>query len=174
MPMLAASEIYFPEPEEIEPFALAFAGLMIAHAKFEAEVRSLQGVIAGDENFGEQPCNQWPAYERRKRMAKLIKSKLGNIDEAKLIGKLLNEAKQPSDDRNMLAHGHWWCVNHDTMTLKVRRGKYQEGKPMHVDWTVASIDRATETFKDLEAELFRVRREVERNWIEGEFPPPPD
>ena len=37
---------------------------------------------------------------------------------------------------------------------------------MNVDWTVADVDRVAETFDDLKIELFKLRRELERNWVE--------
>jgi hypothetical protein len=38
---------------------------------------------------------------------------------------------------------------------------------MDVYWTAAEIDVLAATFDDLEAELFKLRREFERNWIEA-------
>ena len=45
--------IYCPQPEIIQPFALAFTRMMFAHAGFEEEVRQLQGVVTNDPDFGE-------------------------------------------------------------------------------------------------------------------------
>src|SRR5438094_9390555 len=66
-------DIYFPEAEDIGPHAIAFAHLMFAHSEFEREVRSLQGAITNDLNFGERRGNHWKARQRPERMAKLIK-----------------------------------------------------------------------------------------------------
>ena len=99
-------DIYFPEAEDIGPHAIAFAQLMFAHSKFEREVRSLQGAITNDLNFGEQRSNQWTARQRPERMAKLIKGHLGDdLQEAEPIAKLLSDAIGPCDRRNFLAHG---------------------------------------------------------------------
>jgi len=66
----------FPRAEDIpQPLAIAFMRMMMAHAKFEAEVRALQGVVANDLYYGEQPENLWPANKRPKLMVKLIKEK---------------------------------------------------------------------------------------------------
>jgi len=119
--------LLFPEVDEVMPHAVAFARLMIAHAKFEAEVRYLQGAVAGDQAFGEQPCNQWNTRDRPGRMAKLIKDKLGDIEEAQPITDLLKSAVKPTDDRNLLAHGQWWCFQQGTSALTVRRSTIRKG-----------------------------------------------
>jgi hypothetical protein len=103
------SSIYFPEPGEIEPLAMAFAQMMFAHAAFEAEVCQLQGAITGDPDFGEQVHNQWGAQVRPEHIAKLIDQHFGEtIPEKAPIVQLLTHAKAPCDDRNLLAHGQWW------------------------------------------------------------------
>src|SRR5262249_35787002 len=82
---------------------------MFAHSEFEREVRSLQGAITSDPSFGERPSHQWDARERPERMAKLIKTHLGDdLQETEPIVKLLSDAIGPCDQRNFLAHGEWW------------------------------------------------------------------
>jgi hypothetical protein len=71
-------DIYFPEAEDIGPHAIAFAQVMFAHSEFEREVRSLQGAITNDPSFGERRSNRWKARERPERMAKLIRTHLGD------------------------------------------------------------------------------------------------
>jgi hypothetical protein len=116
-------DIYFPDAEEIKPHAIAFARLMFAHSEFEREIRSLQGAITNDPSFGERRSNQWKARERPKRMAKLIRTHLGdNLQEAEPIAKLLSDAIGPCDRRNFLAHGEWWSFNTRTLTIMVRSG----------------------------------------------------
>jgi hypothetical protein len=159
--------LVFPNIDDLMPHATAFAKLMLAHAAFEAEVRNLQGVVAGDESFGEQPRNQWDARKRPKLMAELIKAKLGDIEEARPIVDVLTRAKKPTEVRNLLAHGRWWRFQNDTKVLTVRSAIIRKGKPAHSDWTVADIDGVAETFDDLEAELFKLRCELERNWVEA-------
>jgi hypothetical protein len=54
----------FPRAQDIPaPFAIAFIGMMMAHAKFESEVCALQGVVANDRYYGEQRGNLWSAGE---------------------------------------------------------------------------------------------------------------
>jgi hypothetical protein len=38
-------DVAFPDPSEIAPHAIAFARMMVAHAAFEREVRSLVDAI---------------------------------------------------------------------------------------------------------------------------------
>jgi hypothetical protein len=56
---------------------MAFMRMMMAHARFESEVRALQGVVANDLDYGEQPENLWSAKKRPKLMVKLIEKHLG-------------------------------------------------------------------------------------------------
>jgi len=159
--------LFFPDADQVMPHAMAFARLMIAHAGFEAGIRNLQGAVAGDDSFGEQPRNQWKAHERAERMVKLIKDKIGDIEEAQPIADILIDAIKPTDDRKLLAHGHWCRFNPENSVLTVRRGRIRPGESMDVYWTAAEIDVLAATFDDLEAELFKLRREFERNWIEA-------
>jgi hypothetical protein len=56
------SRTLFPRAEDIsQSLAVTFMRMMMAHAKFESEVRALQGCVANDLNFGEQARNQWKA-----------------------------------------------------------------------------------------------------------------
>jgi hypothetical protein len=162
--------LLFPEVDEIMTHAVAFARLMVAHARFEAEFRNLQGVIAGDQDFGEQPCNQWSTHKRPACVATLIKEKLGYIEEARPIAEILTKAIKPTDDRNLLAHGTWWRFQRDAGTLTVRSGVIRPGEPQKAEWTEADINLVPKRFDDLEIELFNLRRELERNWFEANNP----
>jgi hypothetical protein len=61
----------------------------------------------------------------------------------------------------------WWCFDPENWVLTVRRGRIQKGEPMHVEWTADEIDQLARTFDDLEAELFKLRREFEQSWIKA-------
>jgi hypothetical protein len=156
-------DIYFPEAEDIRPHAIAFAQLMFAHSEFEREVRSLQGAITHDLSFGERRSNRWKARERPERMAKLIKTHLGDdFQEVASIIKLLSDAIGPCDQRNVLAHGEWWCFNTRTLTITVRSGmRWNDDQPEHVEYTAQEIEALVEEFKRLEIELFKLRRRIE-------------
>jgi hypothetical protein len=159
--------LFFPDADQVMPHAMAFARLVIAHARFEAEIRTLQGKIARDDSFGEQSSNQWHARERPSRIVKLINNKFGDIEEAQLIADILTKAIKPTDDRNLLAHGDWWRFNPENSVLTVRRGKSQKDEPMDVYWTADEINQVAGTFDDLEADLFKLRRKFEQNWIQA-------
>jgi hypothetical protein len=161
-------DIYFPEAEDIGAHAIAFAQLMFAHSEFEREVRSLQGAITNDPNFGERRSNQWKARQRPERMAKLIKRHLGDdLQETEPIVKLLSDAIGPCDQRNFLAHGEWWSFNTRTLTITVRSGtRWNDGQPEHVEYTAQEIEALVGEFERLETELFKLRRRIEARHAE--------
>ena len=161
-------DIYFPEAEDIRPHAIAFAQLMFAHSEFEREVRSLQRAITHDLSFGERRSSQWKARQRPERMAKLIKTHLGDdLQEVEPIVKLLSDAIAPCDQRNFLAHGEWWCFNTRTLTITVRSGtRWNDDQPEHVGYTAQEIEALVEEFKRLEIELFKLRRRIEARHAE--------
>jgi hypothetical protein len=139
---------HFPEPDGIREHAIAFVRPMFAHASFEAEVRALQGAITDDPSFGERRANQWNARERPKKMARLIKAHLGEVQESMPIAKLLCDAIDPCDRRNMLAHGEWWVFNVRTSAISVRGGtrwENDETPPDHAEYTASAIERIAQT-----------------------------
>jgi hypothetical protein len=162
--LLDPDAIYFPDPEAIAPLAIAFARLMFAHAKFEGEFRSLQGAITNDPRFGERRANQWSARRRPDCMAKLIEKHFPDgLEEAEPIAKLLNDAIDLCDRRNLLAHGEWWYFHQPTSTVTVRsgtQGRDDEG-PEHADFTAAGIYALAEKFKDLAAELYHLGHSID-------------
>jgi hypothetical protein len=151
---------YFPEPEDIAPLAIAFAKMMFAHARFENEVRQLQGAITCIPDFGEKR-NQWTG-KRPERMAKLIGEHLGPIPQTEPIKKILTEAITACDERNLLAHGQWWRFDQGSSTIEVRGGRQQkDGCIERRTWKLADIVAIAEKFKDLNVALFKLRREIE-------------
>jgi hypothetical protein len=142
---LVATVTVFPQPEDIPQLTAAFMRMMMAHAAFEWEVRTLQSSVTKDPNFGEQRKNQWPAGKRPRLMAKLIDEKLGQIPESKAIRKLLKDACVPCYKRNDLVHGTWWRFEQQTETITVRLGSQQKNK---------------DTFAE-SAELYKLRRDIE-------------
>jgi hypothetical protein len=105
-----AGQTFFPAGAVPLSLAIAFLPIMMAHAAFEREVRSLQSSVARDPNdpstnFGEQARNRWDPRKRAELMIKLIEEKLGQIPETEAIAKLLDDAVAPNDARNDLAHG---------------------------------------------------------------------
>jgi hypothetical protein len=130
----------FPRAEDIpQPLSIAFMRMMMAHAKFEAEVRALQGRVAGDLYYGEQPKNQWSTKDRPKRMVKLIKEHLGQIPETEQIRELLQDAFIPTNQRNQLAHGTWWSFDRRTATIEVRGGIRREGEDPFGEYSETTI-----------------------------------
>lgn len=153
--------VYFPDPGEIRPHAIAFARMMFAHAAFEREVRELQSDIAKEHGFGERRVNQWRTRERAERMVALIEEKLGkDLPETASIEKFLAAAVAPCEQRNLLAHGTWW---RGTLSIQVRSGIRWDGDefaPPMSCYTVAIIDALTDKFEDITADLFKLRRSL--------------
>jgi hypothetical protein len=158
----------FPEPDEpdLQPFMRAFVRLMFAHGEFERRVSDLVGVIAHDPRFGEKPENRWTTRNRPKYMAKLLEAHesehLGGIPERDEIAAQLSRAIDPSDVRNMLAHGHWWAFDVDAATVTVRATTEWPNEDLHKDFSEAANEEAATLFQNLEAELFQLQRQIER------------
>lgn len=164
-------EVAFPETHEIEAHALAFAEMMFEHAEFEREVRELQDAITGQHGFGERPSNKWNARSRPQRMVKLLKQYGGSLPQRGPIKKLLTDAIEPTDQRNLLAHGTWWCFNRRTSTICVRgttRWESEELSPEQGDYSVTDIRALGATFADLAGKLYPLRREIEQRWTDEE------
>jgi len=162
--MLDPHTYYLPDPDSpfFTPFATAFLRMMFAHAELEARIRDLQGSITRDNTFGERPENQWTARKRPKCMMKLIKEHLGDFAEADKLKDCLDRAIEPSDIRNLLAHGMWWRFNPEDETITVRAGRLRqpgEGAE-HRDMTAADISSIAMVFFELENELWKFQATI--------------
>ena len=167
-------DVAFPDPNEIAPHAIAFAQMMFAHAAFEREVRSLVDAINPKEpGFGERHANQWTASESgtEKVIDLIIKHRGNDLPETEQIKNLLNEAVDLCRQRNFLAHGTWWCLNRRTLTVEVRGGLRWEPErpPENRKYTVSDIEKLADRFKDVEAELYKIRRWLEPKMSEAEM-----
>ncbi len=165
----------FPDPNEIAPHAIAFVRMMFAHAAFEREVRSLVDAINPKKpGFGEQPENQWTASETGTgKIIILIKHHRGSgLSEIEEIKNLLNDAINPCRDRNFLAHGTWCCFSRRTLTIEVRGGVrwgQPELPPETRAYAVSDILKLARKFKEIEAELYKIRRSLEPKMSEAEM-----
>ena len=170
---MGPDDVAFPDPSEIAPHAIAFARMMFAHAAFEREVRSLVGTINPKKpDFGERPENQWTASESGTgKIIILIRHHRGSgLPQIVQIKNLLNEAIHPCRDRNFLAHGTWCCFNRRTLTVEVRGGeRWGPLPPENRAYTVSDILKLAHKFKDLEAELYKIRRSLEPKMSEAEM-----
>lgn len=164
-------EVAFPETHEIEAHALAFAEMMFEHAEFEREVRELQDAVTGQHGFGERRSSKWSARKRPKLMVRLMKQHRGSLPQRGPIKKLLTDAIEPTDQRNLLAHGTWWCFNRRTSTICVRgtiRLESDDFPPEQGDYSVADIRALGATFADLAGKLYPLRREIEQQRTDEE------
>jgi hypothetical protein len=171
---MGPDDVAFPDPNEIAPHAIAFARMMFAHAALEREVRSLVDAINPKEpGFGERPENQWTASESGTgKITILIKQHRGaGLPQTEQIKNLLNTAIHPCRDRNFLAHGTWCCFNRRTLTVEVR-GEVPSGQSQLSSesraYTVSDILKVARKLKEIEAELYGIRRSLEPQMSEAE------
>ncbi len=167
-------DVAFPDPNEIAPHTIAFARMMFAHAEFERGIRSLVDAINTKEpGFGERHANQWTASGSgtEKIIDLIIKHRGNGLAETEQIRNLLNEAVDLCRQRNFLAHGTWWCFNRRTLTVEVRGGTRWEPErpPENRKYTVSDIENLADKFKNIEAELFKIRRSLEPKISEVEM-----
>jgi len=168
-------DVAFPDPSEIAPHAIAFARMMFAHAAFEREVHSLVDAVNPQEpGFGERPEHQWTASESgTEKIIGLIKAYRGSdLPQIAQIKHLLNESIHPCRDRNLLAHGTWFCFNRRTLTIEVRGGVrwwQPELPPENRAYSITDILKLAHKFKDTEAELYKIRRSLEPKMSEAEM-----
>jgi hypothetical protein len=158
---------YFPDPDESElvPFAVAFARMMFAHARLEARIREVQGLVAGDPGFGDVKKNQWPADKRASCMTKLIATHLGEIPETKEIADCLAKSSSLSWERNLLAHGEWWAFDPEQQIITVRSGTVWPNEEQHQERAVVDIDRTASELQDIEAELYKLQSRIENQRV---------
>jgi hypothetical protein len=158
--------IYSPEPETVGPLATAFARMMFAHARFEREVRLLQDAIVNRRGYAEEPDKQLrDARKRPKKMAKLIKKKLGDIAETPDIVRWLKLAIEQCDRRNDLAHGEWIKFDQSTKTMTVRTSTHRKAESMYRTFDEGAIARVAVAFNGIAAELYKLRRAVQKHHV---------
>ncbi len=167
---MGPDDLALPDPSEIAPHAIAFARMMFAHAAFEREIRSLVDAINPSRpGFGERAENQWtPSETGTGKIIILIKHHRGGLPQIVQIKDLLNEAIHPCRDRNFLAQGTWCCFNRRTLAVEVRGGVRLGEPPEDRAYTVSGILKLARKFKELEAELYKVRRSLEPKMSEAE------
>jgi len=157
------TQTLFPRAEDIpQSLAVAFMQMMMAHAKFESEVRALQSTVANDRSYGEQPQNWWSAKNRPKRMVKLIEERLGQIPETGAIEQLLQDAVDLTNQRNHLTHGIWWAFDLQTASIRVRGGIQREGEDQFREYSEETILAIAGRFETLEADLYKLRSNIEK------------
>jgi len=168
-------DVAIPDANEIAPHAIAFARMMFAHAEFERGIRSLVDALNTKEpGFGERHENQWTASEggTAKIIILIMRHRGSGLPQIEQIRNLLDEAVHLCRERNFLAHGAWWCFNRRTLTVKVRGGvrwEQPELPPENHEYTVSDIEKLAGKFRDIEAELYRIRRSFEPKMTEAEI-----
>lgn len=162
--LLNPNDAFFPEPNDIAKHAMAFAMAMFAHTAFERQVAALQDAVTRKHGFGEQRANQWPTRQRSKLMRGLIENYCGQLSETDEITRLLDDAVDPCEQRHLLAHGSWWRFDRKRDVIIVRSGTRwanPEEPPDHREYSAGQIAQVAEKLKNLEAELYKLRRSIE-------------
>jgi len=93
-------------------------------------------------------------------MVKLIEEKLGQIPETETIEQLLQDAFDPSNQRNHLAHGIWWAFDPQTASIHVRGGIQRKNKDQFGEYceeTILAIADRFETLEDRETARMTAR-----------------
>jgi hypothetical protein len=96
----------------------------------------------------------------RNDIVQFIVRHAGMIPEIEAIKEQLDRSEQSYDLRNDLAHGHWWRFDPSNGNIEIRRDRRRGGEQF-VTVTRALIEQAAEQFKDIEAELFKIRQKLE-------------
>lgn len=109
----------------------------------------------------------------RQKIIILIKLHRGSgLPRTAQIKNLLNDAIHPCRDRNFLAQGTWCCFNRRSLTIEVCGG-LRWGQPElpaeNRAYTVSDILKLARRFKDIEAELYKIRRSLEPKMTEAEM-----
>ena len=174
-----ARDHVFPEPDspELGPFTRAFMHMMFAHVEFERRVAELAGVITLKSDFGK--TLSWRANERPKKFKDLCARNQSKhrdgLPEADAIVRRLWDAFVLCNERNWLAHGVWWRIDTNVGLIDVhtvRVPKKNEGPPSR-KFTVEQIQQIAESFKDVEAELWKLQRAIEARLPQEPLPPDP-
>jgi hypothetical protein len=155
---------YFPEFDDpsIGGFLLPFGRLMFGYARLDREIANVVIAATGKDKF-----------VHRDDVVKFIVRHAGMIPEIEAIKEQLDRSEQSYVLRNDLAHGHWWRFDPSNGNLEIRRDRARDGEPF-VTVTQSEIEQAAEQFKDIEVELFKIRRAIEARQIERERRTPLD
>lgn len=152
---------YFPEPDgkTLTEFVGPFCRLMFAYANFDREIVSVVCAATGRQS-DENVFRRGSVKDLGGQVEKFIRKRNGDISEIATIKKQINCAAKAYVLRNDLAHGHWWRFDSDKNSVSVRRDRNAEDR--FVEITVKDIEEAINTFEDVEAELFKIKRKFGR------------
>jgi hypothetical protein len=116
--------------------------------------------------YAEEPDNQLRnARKRPKKMAKLIKKKLGDIAETPDIVRWLKLAIEQCDRRNDLAHGEWIKFDQSTNMVTVRTGTRRMAESMYRKFDEGTVTQIAVAFDGIATELYKLRRAVEKHHV---------
>jgi hypothetical protein len=97
-------------------------------------------------------------------VALIVKHRGRDLPQTEQIKQVLDDAIRPCRERNLLAHGAWWCFNRREMDIMVRGGVRwddQQSPPGNHLYPVSDIEARTDRFEALLVELYNIRRSLE-------------
>jgi hypothetical protein len=152
----------FPDADDnaLRDFAVPFLKLMFAHANFEGVFRDLQNVVAGNETFSDN--NRWTVKARSEKLRRLMIEHSCKNAEITTAERVLSDAFPLCNSRNLLAHGDWWRFNPTKGEVTVRGDRERDGEQLHTCFSSETLISLAERLDDLEAELWHVKRAIER------------
>jgi hypothetical protein len=145
--------------EQLVRFAIPFCRLMFAYASVDREIVKLVCAATGNPEH-EDEFRRGSVETLSQDMVKFINRKGGDISRTEAIEKQIDCAKDAYQLRNDLAHGEWWKLDPETSSVSVRRDRAKGTR--FIEITVGDIEQALDTFKNVEAELFKIRRQLEK------------
>jgi hypothetical protein len=153
---------YFPDFDDdaISPFALPFCRLMFAYANLDREIARLVSASTGDPSH-EDKFRRGSVGDLAEEVETFIRKHGGDVTEIAAIKELLGRSHNSYEIRNLLAHGHWWVFDPRNGKVEIRRDRNKPDQERFVEITVDQIEEAISDFKDVEMELFKVRRRIE-------------
>jgi len=173
-----ACDHLLPEPDSpgISPFTRAFMRMMFAHVEFERRVAELADVITLTPGFGETGAlgvRKRAAEKFTALCAKNYNKHPGGLPEADAIAKLLDKAFRICNERNSLAHDVWWRIDTIAGIIDVHAIRARKEKPLTREFTVHRIQQIAESFKDVEAEFYKLQAKIESRLVPEPLPTEP-
>jgi hypothetical protein len=143
-------------------FAIPFCRLMVAYSNLDREIASLVRSATGDPS-DENEFKRGSVTKLGRQIEKFISRKGGDISRIGEIKEQINCATEAYALRNDLAHGHWWKFDPTNNSVSVRRDRKMENR--FIEIRVTDIEQAINKFEEVEVELYKIRRELQKQAV---------
>jgi len=160
---------YFPTEiwsERIEAFAVPFFRLMIVAAQTDHEINRVVAASTGNADH-EDEFRRGSVSNLARDVKRFVKANDGDLSEFNRIRPLLKSAKSHYLLRNSLAHGDWWRYDPKSLSVSIRQDRGYAGEDRFREVSVTDIENAIFEFQNIEADLYNVRRKIEKKGIIG-------